>query len=234
MKIEKITYAGHSAVFLHSDKFTIAIDPWLNGNPLCPENLKNPEQLDLIVLTHGHSDHAGDAVTLMKKYGCKLAATFELATVIAAQGVPGENLIYMNTGGSIKFHNFTIKLTPAWHSNSYETDKGSVYAGMPNGVLINDGSQKFYHAGDTALFSDLKLIGELHSPEYVFLPIGDTFTMGPKEAALAASWLRAKKAIPIHYKTFPMLEQDAAIFISGCEKYGIEALELTPGISLPV
>lgn len=232
MKINKITYAGHSAIFLHSANHTIAIDPWLNGNPLCPDSLKNPERLDLVILTHGHSDHAGDAVMLMKKYGCKLAATFELACLIAAQGVPAENLIYMNTGGTIKFNNFSVTLTQAFHSNSYETPQGSVYAGMPNGVLLNDGSRKFYHAGDTALFSDLKLIGEKYAPEYAFLPIGDTFTMGPEDAALAASWLKAKTAIPIHYKTFPQLLQTAEVFKENCSQKGISVIEIPAGESI--
>lgn len=199
--INKLTYAGHSAIFLHADKYVIAIDPWLKGNPLCPKELIEPEKIDLIVLSHGHSDHAGDAVRLAKKYNCKVAATFELAGILVSEGVAEENAIFMNKGGEIDFNGYKIALTQAFHSNSYN----SKYAGEACGVIVSDGKNTFYHAGDTLAFSDMKLITELYSPTYALLPIGDCFTMGPKQASMAARFINAKNIIPIHYATFPAL-----------------------------
>ena len=197
MKIERVNYLGHSAVFLESNAEVIAIDPWLQGNPSCP--IKQPERLDLIVLTHGHSDHAGDAVRLAKKFNATIVAIFELANLMAKEGAP--NVIGMNKGGSVAWQGYTVTLTHALHSSSYNGH----YAGDACGVVIRDESRSFYHAGDTAVFSDMKLIGELYSPDVAFLPIGDLFTMGPKEAAKAAELIQPKLIIPIHYGTFPPL-----------------------------
>lgn len=233
MTIKKVTFAGHSAVFLHADNFVIAIDPWLEGNPLCPPDLANPPAIDLIILTHGHSDHASDAARLAKRYGCKLAATFELAVIMTKEGVPAENVVFMNKGGTKKIGNFSVTLTHAFHSSSYDMKDQTVYAGEPCGVVINDGTKSIYHAGDTALFGDMALIAETYKPEIAFLPIGDTFTMGPREAAQAARILGAKKVFPIHHSTFDMLTGTPEEFIKHCkETFSLKKLEvisLEPG-----
>ena len=229
MEINKIIYCGHSAILLENPDYVIGIDPWLEGNPVCPENLKNPSKLDLIILTHGHSDHSGDCVRLAKKYNAKVIATFELASLLVKAGVPSENLIFMNTGGSVTINNYKISLTPAFHSSSYTLDGFTHYAGQPCGVVVEDNKNVFYHAGDTDLFSDLKLIGAQFKPTISFLPIGDVFTMDSKKASIAASWLGTKVTIPIHYKTFPQLYQSSDEFNQECQRYNIECVSLDAG-----
>lgn len=229
MPIQNLTYAGHSAVFFQTENSVIAVDPWLAGNPRCPESLKEPHKLDLIVLTHGHADHASDAVRLAKSTGASIAATYELAMLMISEGVPEGHVIPMNKGGSAKWNGLSITLTHAFHSSSYDTATGPVYAGEPCGVVLGDGQQHIYHAGDTALFSDMALIGQRYSPSLALLPIGDVYTMGPAEAAQAAELLGVKRAIPIHYATFPGLTGTADEFKAECGTRGIEAIVLEPG-----
>jgi L-ascorbate metabolism protein UlaG (beta-lactamase superfamily) len=200
-----ITYAGHSTVFIESEGFNIVIDPWLDTNPLCPDSLKNPNKLDLIILTHGHSDHSSDALRLSKHLGATVVATYELAMLLKSEGVPEGQLCPMNKGGSVKINNFNIVLTNALHSNSYDKSDGTYYAGEACGVILKNKRNAIYYAGDTALFSDMRLIAELYQPDLAFLPIGDRFTMGPKEAAIATTYLKVPKVIPIHHSTFPLL-----------------------------
>ncbi|MCB0334288.1 MAG: metal-dependent hydrolase [Bdellovibrionales bacterium] len=229
MSIESITFAGHSAVFLNAGDSVIAIDPWLEGNPSCPNELKSPKRIDLIVLTHGHADHASEAVHLAKQYGSKIAATYELAVLMQQEGVAPEQTFPMNKGGTISWNGFTVTLTNAFHSSSYDTAKGTVYAGEACGVIIGDGSRHIYHAGDTCLFEDMALIQKRYQPEIALLPIGDRFTMGPEEAAQAAKLIGCKLAIPIHYKTFDLLTGTAEEFSKACGALSIETLALEPG-----
>lgn len=227
-----ITYAGHSAVFVDYSSTVVAIDPWLRGNPLCPGNLQSPRKLDLIVLSHGHSDHAGDAVRVQKETGAAIAATYELAMIMIAEGVPADKVIPMNKGGSVIVNGIEVRLTNAYHSSSYDTKSGPVYAGEACGVILSGGGTRIYHAGDTSLFSDLKLIGEQFSPDVALLPIGDRFTMNPSEAAQAAAWTKCKLTIPIHYKTFELLTGTYDEFAAACDRVGIPTKELAPGESL--
>lgn len=221
--INKICWLGHSAVFLSSENDIIAIDPWLNHNPVCPKQYHSPQHLDLIVLTHGHSDHAGDVIRLVKETNCQVCATFELANLLCQNGVPQRNLIGMNKGGTVKWHDFTVSLTHAVHSNSYTLTNGKTeYAGEACGVIINDGKNCFYHAGDTDLFSDMELIRELYKPNYAFLPIGDLFTMNPRSAAMAAKLCGSGTVIPIHYGTFPALTGAAEDFCKYCNEIAPE------------
>ena len=224
-----ITYAGHSAVFVDIGDQTIAIDPWLRGNPLCPQSLQSPKKLNTIVLTHGHSDHAGDAVRVANATGATIAATYELAMIMIAEGVPAEKVAPMNKGGAVTLGGVEIRLTNAYHSSSYDSKNGTLYAGEACGVVLSAGNTNIFHAGDTSLFTDLKLIGDTYHPDIAFIPIGDRFTMGPKEAAIAASWVRCKLAIPIHYKTFDLLTGTYPEFASECSKLAIETRELAPG-----
>jgi L-ascorbate metabolism protein UlaG (beta-lactamase superfamily) len=229
-----ITYAGHSAVFFEIGGIKVAIDPWLKGNPLCPDNLTTPNALDLIVLTHGHADHASDAARVANITGARLAATYELAMIMVGEGVSSDKVIPMNKGGSVAVDGVTVCLTNAFHSSSFDTKTGPIYAGEPCGVVLSDGTTSIYHAGDTDLFSDMKLIGERFKPTVSLLPIGDRFTMGPDDAATAASWLQSSFAIPIHYKTFPLLTGTYDVFAKRCESRGVKTHELSPGESLVV
>lgn len=229
MSIKSLTYAGHSAVLLETDRFTVGIDPWLEGNPRCPQQLLNPKDLKLIVLTHGHADHASDALRLAKSCNATIAATWELAMIMGREGVPESQLIPMNKGGTVEFEGLKVTLTHALHSSSYDTKSGPVYAGEACGAVVSDGRTTIYHAGDTALFSDMALIKEHYAPQVGLLPIGDRFTMGPKEAAHAAKLLGIKTAIPIHYATFGLLTGTAQDFSEQCRKVGVECVALEPG-----
>ena len=232
MTQRKLTYAGHSAVFVEFGDQVVAIDPWLHGNPLCPATLQRPKKVDLIVLSHGHSDHAGDAVRVQKETGAFLAATYELAMIMIAEGVPSDKVIPMNKGGAVTVNGIEVRLTNAFHSSSYDTKSGPVYAGEACGVIVSSDGASVYHAGDTLLFADLQLIGELYKPDVALLPIGDRFTMGPAEAAQAAAWTQCKLAIPMHYKTFDLLTGTYPEFARECSKRSVETKELEPGHSV--
>jgi L-ascorbate metabolism protein UlaG (beta-lactamase superfamily) len=228
--LNSITYLGHSAIILDGE-LTVAIDPWLMGNPLCPPEFHTPPKLDLIVLSHGHADHAGDCLRLAQATKAKVAATYELAMILVSEGLDAEQVIPMNKGGTVNFSGLQVTLSHAFHSSSYDTKNGPLYAGEPCSVIISDTVNTIFHAGDTALFSDLALIGQSYKIDFALLPIGDHFTMNPKEAAQAAMMLQAKLALPIHYKTFPLLTGTASEFINYCGKIDKNAKELKIGQS---
>jgi L-ascorbate metabolism protein UlaG (beta-lactamase superfamily) len=222
-----LTYAGHSAVFINFNDKVVAIDPWLKGNPLCPQEMIDTKRLDLIALSHGHADHASDVVRLASLTGAKIAATYELAMILIEEGIPSNQIVPMNKGGCVELGGITIRLTDAYHSSSYDGKRGTVYAGEACGVVVSDNHGNcVYHAGDTSLFSDMKLIGELYRPTIALLPIGDRFTMGPKEAAIAAKMVGAKVTSPIHYKTFELLTGTYEEFAAECAVLGVNQREL--------
>jgi L-ascorbate metabolism protein UlaG (beta-lactamase superfamily) len=229
MSTSSITYAGHSAVFVNFAGASVAIDPWLQGNPLCPPTLQTPPALDLIAVTHGHSDHASDVVRVQKITGASVAATYELAMIFIAEGVPADKVIPMNKGGSVSVGKVSVTLTDAYHSSSYDGKHGPVYAGEACGVVISCGGKTVYHAGDTSLFSDMKLIGERYRPTLALLPIGDRFTMGPDEAACAAELVKAETTAPIHYNTFGLLTGTYRQFAAACDSKGLRHVELPVG-----
>ncbi|MBU8905173.1 metal-dependent hydrolase [Desertibacillus haloalkaliphilus] len=206
----KVTYHGHSVVAIETNGTNIIIDPFITGNGQCYLKAEDVE-VDVILLTHGHNDHVGDTVELAKKNDALVVAPFELATYLGWQGV---NVHPMHIGGAHTFEFGKVKLTQAFHGSSYteEENQRIVYTGMPSGILFTAEDKTIYHAGDTALFSDMKLIGERHSIDVAFLPIGDNFTMGPEDATLAAEWVQAKQVVPIHFNTFPVIEQDPEAF----------------------
>lgn len=226
----RITFLGHAGLLVEAGGKRIAIDPFLTGNPkaaMKAEELK----VDAIALTHGHGDHAADAAAIALANDCPVIAVVELAGLIARSGA---KTVGMNTGGTYIWEDISLKMTPALHSSSFAIEGVAHYAGQPSGYLLTGGGKTLYHAGDTALFSDLKLIGERHAVDVAALPIGDHFTMGPNDALDAAVWVGAKQVIPIHYDTFPPIRQDADSFVRRLAARGIAGHALKPGESVDI
>jgi L-ascorbate metabolism protein UlaG (beta-lactamase superfamily) len=206
----KVSFHGHSVVKVETNGKTILFDPFINGNNQTDLKVDN-ENPDVIILTHGHGDHVGDTVEIAKRSGALVIANNEIANYLSFQGL---NTHPMHIGGAYEFDFGKVKLTPAFHGSAMITDNQEIiYLGMPTGVLLMAEGKTIYHAGDTGLFSDMKLIGERHPIDLAFLPIGDNFTMGPEDAALAAEFLQAKTVVPVHYDTFPPIKQDPQLFI---------------------
>jgi len=221
-----ITWLGHSAFQLRTPGGkTLLFDPWYTGNPRFPG--RKPTAADLILCSHGHSDHITDAVATAKATGATVVGIYELVSWLGGKGV--QHVEPMNKGGTITVQGLRITMTEALHSSSFD-DNGTVYLGEPAGFVITlENGQVMYFAGDTALFSDMKLIGELHHPDIAFLPIGDRFTMGPDTAAMAARWLGVKQVVPMHWGTFPLLTGTPAQLKEHLAGSAIEVLELEPG-----
>ncbi|PRO64233.1 metal-dependent hydrolase [Alkalicoccus urumqiensis] len=212
----KISYHGHSVVKVETNGTNIFIDPFITGNGQCDLEADDTKA-DVILLTHGHNDHVGDTVEMAKRNDALVVAPFELATYLGFQGV---NAHPMHIGGKYEFAFGTVKLTQAFHGSAYteEENQRIVYTGMPAGILFKAEGKTIYHMGDTGLFSDMKLIGEQNDIDLAFVPIGDNFTMGPEDAALASDWIRAKTVVPVHYDTFPQIEQDPEAFIKSLKQ----------------
>jgi L-ascorbate metabolism protein UlaG (beta-lactamase superfamily) len=205
-KAAEMAWFGHATIRLTlPDERVVLIDPWLRDNPSCPDNLKTVERCDFIALTHGHGDHTGDVARLIEQHNPQVVATVELCAHLGMQSQQGR-FAPMNIGGTQIIDGVSFSLTRAYHSSSVDSESGPLYAGMPAGVVIDfDGLSPFYHAGDTDVFSDMKLIADIFAPRVVALPIGDHFTMGPVGAAHAATLFQPANIIPIHYGTFPVL-----------------------------
>ena len=202
----RITWLGHATVLVQTAKGTnILIDPFIAQNPKYPKDFVLPEKIHYILLTHGHGDHISDVVPVAARHGSTVVAIYELAAYVAGKGVA--NTIGMNLGGTVQLDDVAATMVEAKHSSAAEDETGTHYVGVAAGYVLSvaDGPV-LYHAGDTAVFGDMKLIAELYRPEVAMLPIGGHFTMGPKEAALAARYLEPKIILPIHYGTIPELK----------------------------
>lgn len=222
----KILYHGHSSVEIDAMPGSLIIDPFISGNPLSRTKVEDV-MAEFVLLTHGHADHTGDAIAIAKQNDATIIAIYELAMHMEKKGAKAHG---MNIGGSAAFAFGRVQMTQAFHSAGYLDEEGEmVYAGMPAGLLLTIGDKTIYHAGDTSLFSDMQLFGSKIPIDLAFLPIGDTFTMGPEDAVQAAEWLNAKLVVPIHYNTFPPIQQDAEQFVQKLAEKGIEGRVLLPG-----
>lgn len=209
-----LRWLGHAAWMVSFSKTKVLIDPFLTGNPKAAVKESDITDVDYIMVTHNHGDHLGDAFTISKRTGAKIVGMFELSAMAGEHGPSEENFIGMNKGNLTKFGEVSMGLTAAVHS------------GNECGVLVSGDGKTIYHAGDTALFGDMKLIGELYHPDVALLPIGGYFTMSPREAAVAAKMIGARYTIPMHFGTFPPIEQDPEHFrpLAG-ENTRVEILE---------
>lgn len=221
----ELIYLGHAGFCIRTAGHEVLIDPFLSGNPLAKHT---PEDFSpsFVVLTHAHGDHVGDTEAIAKRSGAKVVSSVEIVNHLSKRGLEG---LGMNLGGSHAFPFGMVKFTPAWHSSSFPD---GTYGGMPMGVVLTLEGKRLYHAGDTALFGDMALIGR-QGLELAMLPIGDHFTMGPEDALEAVKLLRPKRVIPIHYTTFEPIRQDASAFKTAVERETDSVCEvLEPGATL--
>lgn len=211
----EITWLGHSAIKIKGSK-TIIIDPFLTGNPAASAGPEEITEADLVIVTHDHGDHKGDAFPICKQTGATLVSIHEVAVQGEAEGIPTEG---MNIGGTIESKGIKVHMVQAVHSSE---------TGDPTGVVIEMDGKTIYHAGDTALTFDMKLVGEFFGPDLSFIPIGDRYTMGINSATKAVEFCQTKKVIPIHYNTFPIVTADPEEFK---QKVGdmAEVIILKPG-----
>lgn len=224
-----ITWLGHSTFLLQSPGgVRLLFDPWLGSNPACPPDKRRIDALHLVLITHGHSDHGEDAVAVGRATGATVVASPELAGWLEQKGL--RNLKPMNIGGRLIVHGLAVTMVQAVHSSSAVEDGRVVYLGPATGYVVRfEDGQTIYFAGDTALFGDMRLIGDIHKPDTAFLPIGDRYTMGPEDAARACEWLGVRTVVPMHYGTFPELTGTPARLRELVEPRGIRVLELRPG-----
>jgi L-ascorbate metabolism protein UlaG (beta-lactamase superfamily) len=229
----ELTWLGHAAFRIDtSGGKRIYVDPFLNGNPRCPETELQPERCDLIAVTHGHDDHVGDAVAIAQKFECPVVAQVELRGWLSLNGLPQDPSQAVNKGGTVEFAGVKLTLTHANHSSSVFADGRFQYTGESCGFVIElEDGFKLYFSGDTNVFGDLSLIGRIYTPDVAVLPIGDHFTMGPREAAVALELLGVIRCVPCHYGTFPLLTgtPDA---LRELAPPGVEVLSPEPGETL--
>ncbi|MDP8248902.1 MAG: metal-dependent hydrolase [Candidatus Tritonobacter lacicola] len=226
----KITYLGHSGFVIEGRETSLVIDPFLEGNPLAvaePSDIK----ADYVLVTHGHPDHLGDSIAIAKANGATVIAPFELATYCEGKGAKAHP---MHIGGGYDFPFGRVKLTIAHHGSAVPGDSGMEYAGSPCGFLVEIDGKNIYHAGDTGLFLDMKLIGELTEIDAALLPVGGNFTMDVDDAVRAVEFLRPKLAVPMHYNTFDVIKADPDDFRKKVEALKRKAAVLKAGESIEI
>lgn len=223
----KVTFLGHSCVMATDGKYRLIIDPFLSGNPQAPVSQEDID-VDYILATHGHGDHLGDAIEISKRTGATIIAANELALWVTQKGALAHN---MHIGGSYKFEFGRVKLTIA-HHGSAAGESGLEFTGNPCGFIFDMGGKTVYHTGDTGLFLDMKLIGEMNKIDIMFLPIGDNFTMGIDDAVKAVEFVKPKIAVPIHYKTWDIIDVEPGVFKDKLKNSGTEVTILKPNESL--
>lgn len=226
----KLTWLGHATFRIETPSGKILyIDPWIAGNPACPEKDKAVQHVDVLFCTHGHMDHIADAVDLCQKHQPTVVGIFELCTWLEKKGA--KNAAAMNKGASMTVGDVKVTMVHADHSCGILDGDQIIYAGEAVGYVLEfSNGVKLYHAGDTNVFGDMKIIHELYEPEIAMLPIGDRYTMSPREAAYACNLLKAKTVIPMHFGTFPVLTGTPAQLQKLVK--GVEVVELTPGATV--
>ncbi len=223
----KITYHGHSFLEIQSNRKIIYIDPFIDGNSQCDIKVEEAK-CDYIILSHGHSDHFGSTIEIAKANDSTVIGIVELTDYLWTKKLKVHG---MSLGGAFNFPFGKVKLTLAHHSSSLPD---GTYAGNPAGILISSGGKTIYHAGDTALFYDMKLIGEMNKIDVAFLPIGDNYTMGIDDAVKAAEFLNADTIVPMHYNTFDEIKADANEFKRKIESIGKKCVVMNAGEELSV
>ena len=229
----KLTWLGHAAFRITTPAGkVVVVDPWVQSNPMCPQELKSFERVDTLLISHGHFDHIADAVELAKKHAPQIVAIYETCVWLQSKGVT--NTSPMNKGGTQKVGELEITMVHAIHSCGIQDGDKIIYGGEASGYVVRlPGGLTIYHAGDTAVFGDMKLIGDLYKPDVALLPIGDHFTMGPREAALAIRLLGVRHVIPMHFATFPLLTGTPERLREETKDIsGLEIHALKPGESL--
>lgn len=224
----KLTYHGHSFFSLTDATYHVVIDPFISGNPLCEVKADEIKPTHILI-THGHRDHLGNALELAKRNKSLIIGTAEIARYCGNKGAATHS---MHIGGSHAFQFGRVKLTPAWHGSSVNEGEDIIYAGSPCGFIVEMQGRTIYHAGDTGLFGDMKLIGDRRPLDCALLPIGDNFVMGPEDALLAAQMLNARLTVPMHYDTFPIIKQDPQAFVRNLQSQGLAGQVMKPGETL--
>ncbi|HWC14163.1 MAG TPA: metal-dependent hydrolase [Actinomycetota bacterium] len=234
----RLTWLGHATFLLEAQGKRVLIDPWLRGNPACPDDLKDPGSVDVIAITHGHNDHMEDAMDVAKRTGATVVAIVEIGDWLETNGV--ENVVAMNKGGTAQVGGIKFHMTDARHSSTFNaTNEGGsgwtvINGGEAAGFVIElETGYKLYHAGDTCVFGDMALIRKLLAPDIALLPIGDFYTMGPRSAAEAVRLLGVKTVVPMHYGTFPVLVGTPDELRKEADDVdGLEVVDLKPGDSI--
>ncbi|MGH7492368.1 MAG: metal-dependent hydrolase [bacterium] len=226
----KLTFWGHSCFLVETGTHRLVVDPFLTGNPRAPLKAEQV-QCDFILVSHGHGDHLGDAVGIAKRNRATIIANYEIATYCASQGANSHG---MHIGGAHNFPFGRVKLTIAHHGSGLHTEDGFLYLGNPAGFIITAAGRTIYHAGDTGLFMDMQLIGQMNKIDVALLPIGDNFTMGVEDAVKAVEFLQPRLVIPMHYQTWDLIDADAEVFADKVKSLGVKAQIVEPGESLSV
>jgi len=218
--VGKIRWLGHSGFEIELANKILLIDPWLTGNPLAAVTASDIKKADVVCVTHDHGDHLGDAIEICKRTGATFVGIYELGVFAEENGV--KDVVGINIGGTVDVKGTRITMVQAFHSST---------RGAPTGFVMKAEGKTIYHAGDTGLFGDMKLIGEIHRPDVALIPIGDYYTMGSKEAAEAVKLIKPAVVIPMHYQTLPVLSPSAEDFIKFVKEKApeVKVVALKPG-----